>query len=167
MNLRTQILNSLETFSDFAWAADQRFREAEELLFAGRTVGAVYLFGLASEMWLKMACFRLLGATPATPVSSFLGPAKTWMAINGVGIQPESYHSLVFWAEYLVRRRFHAANPLPGQLIGRLRHHVMNRLFLDWRIEMRYRLVVLPESAATRVYNDTTWVRQNWNLLWR
>src|SRR5438874_1112353 len=120
MTVREQILASPETLSDFAWAAEQRFREAEELLFVGRSGGAVYLLGLSAEMWLKLACFRLLGAVPATVVASRLGPARAWMRAMAPTIDPESYHSLAFWAEYLIRWRVANSIALPAALTGSL-----------------------------------------------
>src|SRR5439155_9695773 len=94
--VREQILRSAETFSDLAWAAEQRFREAEELMFSGKFAGAVYLFGLAAEMWLKLASFRLVGASPATAVHSLLAPIRKWMKLNTPSIDYEKYHSLHF-----------------------------------------------------------------------
>ncbi|MCY2951656.1 MAG: hypothetical protein NTU53_06720 [Planctomycetota bacterium] len=167
MTLREQILASPETLSDLAAAAEQRFREAEHLLCAGRFVGAIYLFGLASEMWLKLACFRWRGANPATRVVGLLGPARTWMAQNARTIKPESYHSLLFWAEYLIRLRLLQKNPIEALRLGQLRHHVINRLYNDWRIDMRYHPLAISEHQAWRVYNDVLWIRLTWPELWR
>lgn len=167
MRLRDQILSSGETVSDFAWAAEQRFFDAEALLLESRYTGAVYLLGLGSEMWLKLACFRLLGAGPADLVSSYLGPAKIWMSTAAPGVKPESYHSLMFWAEYLIRWRGSKGKDLPSRLVGELRHHVNNRLFGDWKIDMRYRNLTVSDQHAWRVYNDAWWVRANWQDMWR
>lgn len=167
MTLRDQILSSPETLSDLDWAAEQRYRDAEELFVRMRYTGAVYLFGLASEMWLKLACFRVRGATPSTPVDAVLAPAARWMKLNAPGVDRESYHSLLFWAEYLLRARSSAAAALPALMSGQLRHHVISRLYEDWRIDMRYRSVPVSHSHARRVYHDVAWVRQNWPRLWR
>jgi hypothetical protein len=166
--VRQEILARSETLSDLEWAAEERFREAEELLRAGHFSGAVYLFGLSCEMWLKLGCFRYRGAKITDPVLSQLGPAKAWMKIRYPLIQCESYHSLVFWVEYLIATRAASVNPLTSSAIGEARHHIVHRLFEDWKIDLRYRQVAsLSERQARRVYRDAAWVRQHWNALWR
>jgi hypothetical protein len=167
MTYRDQILSSPETLSDLDWAAEQRYRDAEELLHRSRYAGAVYLLGLASEMWLKLACFRLRGATPSTTVDAVLAPAAKWMNVNAPGIDREAYHSLAFWAEYLMRVRASTGSPLPAHLTGELRHHVVRRLYEDWKIDMRYRSIPVSQFQARRVYHDVAWVRHNWPKLWR
>lgn len=165
--LREQILSADETTSDLIWAAEHRYREAEALLEASHFSGAVYLSGLACEMWLKLASFRLIGASPATPVVGLLGPIRIWMAARPPVVKPEAYHSLQFWSEHVIRRRSERGNPLPAWLSGRLRHHVVTRLYQDWKIDLRYRQLSVEERHAWRVYNDTLWHRETWNLLWR
>ncbi len=168
MPLREQILSSPETLSDLAWAAQQRFREAETLLSASHFSGAVYLFGLATEMWLKIACFRSRGAGSATRVDGQLGPARLWMSENvAPPIPRESYHSLEFWAEYLIRWRQQHRVALSSDLTGQLRHHICRRLFFDWKIDMRYHAIPMSERDAWRVYNDAHWMRANFESLWR
>jgi hypothetical protein len=165
--LREQILASPETFSDLAWAAEQRFQDGEALLSSGRFGGAVYLTGIACEMWLKLASFRLVRAGPATSVRDLLGPIRTWMAVTQPQVEPEAYHSLRFWAEHLLRRRVRQDSALPSTAAGRLRHHVVGRLFQDWKIDLRYRRAAVSERHAWRVYNDAVWLRGAWNSLWR
>jgi hypothetical protein len=166
MTLREQILNSPETLSEMAWAAEERFREAEYLIFSDRYAGAVYLLGLASEMWLKLACFRL-DHNPATDVAGLLRPARNWMRRNAPGTDCEAYHSLLFWAEYLALKRNSDFSPLPRILRGELRHHVVNRLFQNWKIDMRYRMSIVTQNHAWTVYNDTIWLREIWTMLAR
>lgn len=167
MTLREHILSSPETISDLAWAAEQRFREAEELLYTGRFTGAVYLFGLSVEMWLKLACFYFRGARPSTTVDSQLAPARRWMRANSPAVDPESYHSLLFWTEFLILLRSRQGSSMPSDLAGRLRHHVVSRIFEDWRIDMRYHALAIGEQQAWRVYNDAAWIRDHWRKLWR
>lgn len=167
MALRQQILSSPETLSDLAWAAEQRFADAQNLLDGARFTGAVCFLGLSVEIWLKLACFRFLGATLASPVHAQLGPARAWMRVHAPMTGHESYHSLLFWTEYLIRRRLASARPLSTNLTGELRHHVANRLFADWLIDLRYRFASVSEGLATRVYNDALWVHHSWPSLWR
>jgi hypothetical protein len=107
------------------------------------------------------------GALPADLVSSQLGPAKNWMATFAPAIKAESFHSLAFWAEYLIQWRSHQGANLSARLVGGLRHHVNNRLFGDWKIDMRYRSLAVSDRDAWRVYNDAWWLRENWQFLWR
>jgi len=167
MALRDQILASVETLGDLVWAAERRFREGEELLVTNHEAGAVYMFGVSAEIWLKVSCFKFIGATPATPIDSLLGPAKVWMKASAPMIDREAYHSLLFWVEYLLRRRREEGSALASELAGKLRHHVVSRLFLDWKIDLRYRHTLVTEQHAWRVYNDSAWLRQNWDTLWR
>jgi hypothetical protein len=165
MTLREQIILSPETLSDLEWAARERFHEGEELLFSRRFSGAIYLLGLASEMWLKLSCFRFQGHTPNVEVMGLLGSAYQWMKIKAPHIDKESFHSLQFWAEYLILLRAEKGYPLPRRLIGQLRHHISNRLHNDWKIDMRYRIIALAENDALRVYNDVLWLVQARNDL--
>jgi hypothetical protein len=167
MGLRRQILSSTERMTDIVQSAEHRFREGESLLRVGHFDGAVYLLGLSSEMYLKLAVFRYLGSRPLTAIASLFGPARAWMHTNAPHIDPESFHSLRFWAEYLIRIRSARHQPLSISLTGDLRHHVVNRLFEDWKIEMRYRAPLVSNRHATRVYNDASWLRTHWNHLWR
>lgn len=82
-------------------------------------------------------------------------------------VQHESYHSLQFWAEMIIQFRSSAGNPLPRCMIGQLRHHVMERLYRDWMIDMRYAAITLSEQNALCVYNDSVWVRLAWQQLGR
>ena len=161
------ILASPETLSDLAWAAERRYREAENLLAGGHYSGAVYLCGLPTEMWLKQAAAKLTALPANTPVPGLLGPVRTWMSVHAPAIQREAYHSLRFWSEYLRLRRAYERRPMPASLAGQLRHHVVNRLFEDWKIDVRYRQVSLSPTEALRVYNDAAWVRATWDQLWR
>jgi hypothetical protein len=166
--LRQQVLTQLETLSDLEWAAEERFCEAEELLRIGRFHGAVYLFGLACEMWLKLGCFRYRGAQLSDEVQSQLVPAKSWMKMKRPLIPHENFHSLRFWLAYLIAFRDADANPMPETLIGASRYHIVLLLYEDWKIEIRYRrLSSLTEHRAKRVYRDAAWLRQSCNTLWR
>lgn len=167
MTLREQIIGYPETLSDLAFAAETRYRDAEQLLEGGRWSGATYLLGIAAEMWLKTACFRARRIAVATPMHGLLNPARVWMLAQAPSISHEGYHSLLFWSEYLIRWRAVHHFPISRTLAGDLRHHVASRLFSDWKIDLRYSNVGVRESHAWRVYNDASWLRSNWKMLWR
>lgn len=167
MGLRSQILTNPETVSDLALAAEARFRDGEALFAEARHQGCVYLLGLSAEMWLKYAAFRCAGSRLSQDVASLLGPARAMMRVHLPHVAPETYHSLRFWCEYLLLlRRVHSA-VLPSDVEGRLRHHVANRLFENWKIDLRYSSALVTERDSWRGYCDVAWVRANVSLLWR
>jgi hypothetical protein len=88
------------------------------------------------------------------------------MRANAPLVPSESDHSLVFWAEYVIRWRTRGGG-IARDLAGAIRHHVHRRLFWDWKIDLRYRFVPVSEAQAWRVYNDALWLRETWNTLWR
>jgi hypothetical protein len=165
--LRQHILANPETLSDMGSAADERFGEAENLLLSGRFSGAVYLMGLSSEMSLKLSCFRCKGLPGSAPVDGLLGPVRRWMRTYYPFVEYESYHSLKFWMEYLIALRAMSTDPLPAAVVGQARHHVIHRLYEDWRIDLRYRGACISERQAHRVYQDATWVRERATADWR
>jgi hypothetical protein len=165
--LRQQILSGPETVSDLAVAAEARFRDAESLFVEGRHQGCIYLLGLSAEMWLKYAAFRISGSRLSQDVRGLLGPAQAMMRVHMRHIPYEGYHSLLFWLEYLLllRRLHHVA--LPAEWEGRLRHHVVNRLFEDWLIDVRYSSLIVAERESWRSYCDVSWLRANVSTFWR
>jgi hypothetical protein len=167
VGLRTQILSNPETVSDLAVAAESRFRDAEALLAERRYQGSIYLLGFSAEMWLKYAAFRFLGMRLSRDVASLLGPARTMMRAHIPAVAPEGYHSLLFWCEYLLLLRRSRQMRLPTEIEGRLRHHVANRLFEDWKVDLRYSSIAVTERECWRAYADAAWVRANASGLWR
>ncbi len=167
MSLRNQLSRWVETFSDIALSAEERFGDARELMIRGRHRGAVYLFGLASEMWLKLASYRLLGARASDPVGHYAHIARQFMDNNAMNIPRQPGHDLNFWGEFLILRRSQGAAPLSRVQAGQLRHHIMNRLYEDWEIQLRYRPAAVSPGHARRVFADAAWIRDNWENLAR
>src|SRR5207237_3071418 len=98
MPLRQAILASPETLSDMLLAAEDRYREAEELLLDQEFDGAVYLLGYAAEMWLKATCLRLRGHGPTVQVKDTLGTLKAFMRNVAPSVPFSDYHDLSFFA---------------------------------------------------------------------
>jgi hypothetical protein len=65
MRLRQRLSLRPETISDFAVAAEQKYREGISVAKAGHPGAAIYFFGYTAEMLLKAACFRVDGASPS------------------------------------------------------------------------------------------------------
>jgi hypothetical protein len=161
--LRLQLDRWTETFSDLAASAEDRYRDAERLIVSGRHRGAVYFFGLAAEMWLKLASYRRFNAVASDPVGPHARNVRLFMDAHAPTTQRESGHSLSYWAEFLLL----ANRGMSRGHAGQLRHHVINRLFLDWKIELRYRPAAVSIEHARRVSMDAAWLRSNWDRLWR
>lgn len=156
----------METISELELAADARLAEAKALMSLGLFAGGIYLAGYAAEMTLKYAVFRFEGAGLGDPVPPRLGPAKT-KAKELIGdIDPENYHSLVFWAlllRELRRRKNQAFHPSIGKELS----NRAKRLYVHWRVNMRYRKLVIGADDAKKVLEDVDWFRRQSNQLWR
>src|SRR6266545_2801604 len=100
--LRDQLLTWSETVTDLTVSAEDRFRDGQELLAQGRARGAIYLLGLAAEMWLKVVSFRLLGAKASDAVGPFAKRMRIFMDANASATDRESGHSLRYWAEFII-----------------------------------------------------------------
>ncbi len=167
MVLRKRLELVAETLQETELAAEQRLREGEALWRAGRFGAAVYLFGYAAEMLLKNAYFRYRGS-PSTMAISFglLGTAKAHAMALGVAADPETYHSLRFWAALLRAERARTNRPMPGGLdqpfVQRSR-----RLYQNWWIAMRYRADRVSAREVQIAFDDVTWLHDNYRSLWR
>ncbi len=166
MLLRQLLECTPETVQGLVLAADERYWEGYELLLAGRSFASIYLWGYVAEMLLKSAALRFDGAQPSELVGPRLGPAKT-KAKELIGdIDPENYHSLVFWAlllRELRRRKNQAFHPSIGKELS----NRAKRLYVHWRVNMRYRKLVIGADDAKKVLEDVDWFRRQSNQLWR
>jgi len=166
-SLRDQLDRWTETFSDLSISAEDRFSDAQDLFTSGRYRGTVYALGLASEMWLKLASYRLFGAIASDPVGPHARSVRLFMDVHAPMTARESGHSLRYWAEFIVLFAAEHQKQLTRPKVGRLRHHVINRLYLDWKIELRYRPALVSAEHARRVLADATWLRSNWDTFAR
>lgn len=163
MPLRVIIKNAPETLSDVLLAAEDRYLDAEELLVAQRYDGAVYLLGYAVEMWLKVVCLRLRGIGPVDELKGALPPLKSWGSRQAVPPIPfGDYHDLSFFAECIVRLRSDQHRPLPPLLSSELQAQVVNGLYAERIVDMRYRRSGLTSSDAWTALSNAWWVKCNW-----
>lgn len=116
--LRDQVDRWTETFSGIALSAEDRFRDAQELCATGRHRGAVYVLGLAAEMWLKLASYRLCNAIASDPVGPYASNVRSFMDAHAPGTDRESGHSLRYWAEFIILWR---GSLVTRQQVGLLR----------------------------------------------
>jgi hypothetical protein len=165
--LREQVATWGETVTDLTVSADDRYRDGQELVAAGRFRGAVYSLGLAAEMWLKLACYRLYAARAADAVGPYARRVANFMQLNAPRTDRESGHSLHYWAEFIILFCARKGRLLSNEQAGRLRHHAVNRLYADWKIELRYRPAAVTADHARRVLADSAWLRLQWERLGR
>ena len=89
------------------------------------------------------------------------------MRANCPGVEPESYHSLLYWMTYLRTKRAFQGRPLERAVDGVLVQRVW-RLHRLWLVDMRYRGGErASESEARMAYDDVGWLRDRYPLLWR
>lgn len=170
-----------ETIQDLNEAAEDRYWEAYELAVQGQPYGAMYLFGYVAEMFLKSAGFLFDGASLNDQVGPRLGPAKVFGSSHFSHVHCESYHSILFWAEFLIEKRARAASgragpaPFPVPLASELRIRAM-RIHQRWMVEMRYRSPRVPPLRGSSIsigdellqlMEDVSWMRDNHSKFWR
>ena len=164
--LRSRLEAEHQTIQQMELAADDRYWEGRALMTTpGREGGGVYLFGYVAEMLLKTAYFRFDGAAPADLVPPRLAPACNKRGALNIYLSHESYHSLRFWEELLVRLRHYRRCRMGGDLETQLKWRV-RRLHRTWWVEMRYLADQAEPGDATDVFDDVTWLRDHHSLLW-
>lgn len=166
MPLRHDLESQPETLQEMELAAEDKYWEGLELMVTGRGGGGIYLMGYVAEMLLKIAYFRFTDARPADHVPSRLGPARTAGNHLIPGIGHENYHSLRFWALLLFETRNRYHKPLPSE-VEALFVQRTRRLYQTWWVEMRYRRDQSLGWNVRSVYDDVTWLRDNYAVLWR
>jgi hypothetical protein len=146
-------------------AAEDRYREAEELLVNHEFDGAVYLLGYSAEMWLKAACMRLRGHGPLTPVKGTLAPLKNWMRSASPSVTFSDCHDLSYFSECIVALRLSQGRPLVGTLLTDLRLQIANGLYFEWIVDMRYRRSGLSAVDGWLALSQAWWIKHNWAKL--
>jgi hypothetical protein len=162
MPLRQLVTSSPENLSDMLLAAEDRYKDAEELLAQDRLDGCVYLLGFAAEMWLKAACMRLRGLGPADPVFAALTALKGFMKQVAPTIPFDGYHDLSFYVGCIRTLRSRQNRPLPGQFELELNTRMVRSLHQEWIVDMRYRRVNVTAPQAWEALEDTWWIKSNW-----
>jgi len=165
MPLRDLIKASPESASDMLLAADDRYLEAEELLVQQQFDGCVYLLGYAAEMWLKVACLRLRSIGVNVPVKAALGPLKSWMRQVAPHVAFTDFHDLAYLVTIVEQLRKDQGRPLPLRAIAELQSHIINGLYQEWIVDMRYRRSALTAADAWTALFNTWWLKQNWPTL--
>lgn len=113
-------------------------------------------------MYLKAACCFAMGMHPADPIAGIFGPAKHWGKAQIPAGKTESFHSLIFWSEYLCEKRL--AFGLRPAIHAELRSRV-GKLYNEWWVGMRYHVVAVNRNEMFEIYANTEWIRDNFNEL--
>jgi hypothetical protein len=159
---RIAALEPYETWVSMERAGDERFWDGL-VLAAGsepRTTGAVYLFGYAAEMILKVAYFRFTGLAAAQDIAPALRAARTTAHFHR-----QNLHYLMGWANLLIATRVAAGRPLHPVVAGLLQLHIL-QLQSHWSEVLRYRAVTAVPAELEEVYNSLDWLRANFRTLW-
>jgi len=142
---------------DLEMSAYRRLDEATALYVVERNHTAIYVAGLAAEMYLKTACFFLGGAKPADPVAAFLEAVRPRKYRPAFDADYEAGHGLLFWAEELKSRRERLRLPKAPSLFSR----VIDGICMDWFVGMRYRPGCATGEDAARFITYVEWLASN------
>jgi hypothetical protein len=156
MGYRSVLEATTEAIQDLELSAHRRLREATELFVSNQNHSAIYLGGLAAEMFLKTACFFVLGAPPGASAATHLAPVKHKTYKPPFKADFESGHGLWFWSQELLHRRRSLGKATPGRFM-----QVMAALYSDWYIGMRYRPGSATPTEAAAFIMNVEWVERN------
>src|SRR4051812_36619403 len=90
-----------ETIRGFLDAARQRFVEGTELLDAGHSSGAVYLFGYVAELVLKAVAYRHFGTGENVAIQKIDRVAVEDL-MKQEALAPRGQHDILKWAKWVV-----------------------------------------------------------------
>ena len=146
-------------------AARERLGDAQAALTSGSATGCVYLAGYGIEMVLKHAALRTEGHNIYDVVRDALRPARERLGLWLGAVDPESYHSLEFWA-LLLRETFrNRKGGVPGNITEAVRRAC--RLHEGWRVALRYHASMISVADAQEFLRDAGWFGARADELWR
>jgi hypothetical protein len=146
-----------DTIQQFEDSSLDYLAAAEELLLS--TYGAfakpgVYRAGLAAEMLLKSAYFRLIGIPASHPIArAALRQAESEARRLGIPDDPSGFHSLVFWAKLIIEQRRDLGRLTSAKVTLDVRVAV-DRLYETWDISIRYRTLPITLVDKEEVLED-------------
>lgn len=161
-----------DTIKKFEAVAERKYQAGLGLIDNADNHTGVEQLGYAAEMFLKSAYFRLVKSdigllrTTSEVTNSHLRHAAREGVRLSVPFDPESYHSLLFWATLLTATRRDKSRALPtdfeGELLSRAR-----QLHQVWMIEHRYQPLEYQFDDVLRLRANVTWLRGNHRRFWR
>jgi|GEM_PF-5253965 len=161
MGYRAVLQAHHETVQDLELSAKRRLDEAWVLHAAQKYHTAIYVAGLAAEMYLKTACFFLDGARPSHPVAALLTQLRKNAYASPSKVDYEGGHGLSFLAEELkFRRKNHRLRQTPRRF-----RRVIAQIATDWFIGMRYRPGSATRENAAVFITNVRWLALNHTYL--
>ena len=94
-----------ETIQDLEISAYRRLDEAVALFISNQYHTAIYIAGLAAEMYLKTACYDLRGAKPTDLSRNYLIMFDRRKYKPPFSADFDSGHGLWFWSQEIILRR--------------------------------------------------------------
>jgi len=156
MGYRSVLESTAEAINDLELSAHRRLEEATELYVAKRNHSAIYLAGLAAEMFLKTACFFVAGGRPGDLVDAHLAPVKHKSYKPPFKADFEFGHGLWFWSQELLKRRGNLGKSTPRRFM-----YVTTALYFDWYVGMRYRPGFATSTEAAAFIMNVEWIAKN------
>lgn len=140
---------------DLLPAARERLWDARAALKAGSPTGSVYLAGYSVEMVLKHSALRVDRVSlTASPLSAaVVSRARHEKELGSV--EPESYHSLKFWALLLRAAWRVRRNTVPAVVDTALGKSL--KLYQGWTVDLRYRSGLINQSDAVEFVREASW----------
>jgi len=146
-------------------AAKDRCRDAEELFLRQRFDGCVYLLGFAAEMWLKIVCMTLnpLGSKFDDDVMTAMKKLKQSMRQRTPAVKCKDFHDLEFFVRCIEELRLRKGDPLPPPRQTELRSRMIQGIYEEWIVDMRYRRSNLTEVDAQSALENVWWIQSTWD----
>lgn len=167
MPLITRIQPNLKTHSiqEFCAVARLRFDEASRLAVAGDRLAAIYLGGYAAEMLLKSAYFRLTGRGQKDPISfQDISNVRLYAHQTFGFARQQNLHDLTYWTTLLVEERKRRTMAYPKRFARSLQAQVQ-RLYLNWREDLRYKANRPYQGEVTAVLRGVQWLLGQYRFL--
>ncbi len=145
-------------------AAKDRCQDAEELFLQQRFDGCVYLAGFTAEMWLKVICVMLSPfGSRRDDVMTALKKLKRGMKQMVPALECKDFHDLGFFVRCIEELRLKRGDPLPPSQQTGLRSRIVQGIFDEWVVDMRYRRSNLTEVKAESVLENVWWIQSRWD----
>lgn len=156
----------IDSVQEFRRSAFERIEDGYRLAAADRRLGAIYLWGYATEMLLKSAYFSAVGFKATDPVAiADLNNAKNQapsLQFQWIG----NLHSLESWSRLLVNSRAsHPTANYASQQFGTQVIYQARNMGVLWRETLRYRANQAYQFEVQQARLAVEWFEQHWEQL--
>lgn len=175
MGLRNEVQNTPQTLATMVEAARERGDDALALYLQDRHTSALYFFGYVVELLLKVAFFRCLGESTATPWRAPPGERSLLRrfrqqltdlsaAGNWVAYDMEGLHALDGWA-WLLMKTWRRTDSYDRHLAQQMVRRVLAVRDV-WSVELRYWPGHAAAANVERVVPHIDWLEQHLTRTW-